>query len=127
VVNVSSHHAVLEVLERYFGGIYSGDVAQLGSTFHPRAILGGEVKGQPYYKTVEEYLDAVRNRKSPKELGEPFAMKVISVEVQGSIALAKAHCPMLGFNYFDYLSFVLLEGRWVIVSKVFTHLVNWPH
>lgn len=119
---MNSYREILTVLEAYFAGIYEGDVDRLASTFHPRAILGGEVKGHPYHKTVEEYLEVVRTRASPRSLGEPFAMTPLSIDVQGQIALAKVRCPMLGFNYIDYLSLVRLDERWVIVSKVFTHV-----
>jgi hypothetical protein len=119
---MSTHAEVLAVVDDYFTGIYRGDVERLAATFHPRAILGGEIKGEPYYKTVTEYLDGVRNRKSPSALREPFAMEVTSVEVHGEIALAKARLRMLGNDYVDFLSFVREGGRWLIVAKVFTHV-----
>jgi hypothetical protein len=116
------HDEVLAVVDDYFAGIYGGDVERLAATFHPKAILGGEIKGQPYCKTVDEYLDGVRSRRSPSDLGEPFTMVAVGVEVHGEIALVKARLQMLGYDYVDFLSFVRLEGRWVIVAKVFTHL-----
>lgn len=119
---MSAHTEVLAVVDEYFTGIYRGDVDRLAATFHPRAILGGEVKGEPYYKPVTEYLEGVRTRKSPSALGEPFAMEVRSIEVHGEVALAKARLRMLGNDYVDFLSFVRVDGRWLIVAKVFTHV-----
>jgi hypothetical protein len=119
-MEMNDHEAILSVLDRYFRGIYSGDTALLRSVFHPKATLFAEVRGQPYYKLLDEYLDGVANRKSPEELGERFLMKPVSVEVVHNIASAKVHCPMLGFNYYDYLSFVLKDGEWLIVNKLFT-------
>jgi hypothetical protein len=29
---------------------------------------------------------------------------------------------MLGFNYYDFLSLLHLDGEWQIVCKVFTHV-----
>jgi hypothetical protein len=117
-----AHEEVLAVVRDYFAGIYDGDVGRLAATFHPRAILSGEIKGAPYYKTVAEYLEGVETRQSPSELGEPFAMNAVSVEVHGEIALAKARLRMLGSDYLDFLSFVRVDGRWVITSKLFTHV-----
>jgi hypothetical protein len=122
VVNCVPHYAALKVVDTYLGALYAGDDVALGEIFHPRAILAGHVKGQPYYKSIEEYLEVVRNRTSPKALGEQFAMKVMSLEVHGAIASVKVRCPMLGFDYIDLLSLVHLDDRWMIVSKVFTHL-----
>ncbi|KRB93744.1 nuclear transport factor 2 family protein [Noviherbaspirillum sp. Root189] len=77
---------------------------------------GGPVRS----KTLDEYQNVVASRKSPKDLEEPFLMKPVTVAVIHNIAFVKAHCPMLGFNYVDYLSFVHTEGTWHIVSKMFT-------
>jgi hypothetical protein len=119
---MSVHQEILDTVQRYFESIYSGDVARLRSTFHPQAALFGEVKGQPYYKSLDDYLDAVAKRQSPQALGEDFLMKATSVDVLGPIGLVRTHCQMLGFNYVDYLSLVRSDGRWLIVNKTFTHV-----
>jgi hypothetical protein len=119
---MSPHQEVHEVVDAYLASLFDGDVERLRSTFHPGAILSGEVKGSPYYRPLDEYLEVVRNRKSPKALGETFRMQVLSVEVTGPIAFVKTHSPMLGFNYFDFLSLVRHGGRWVIAAKIFTHV-----
>jgi hypothetical protein len=118
------HQAILDVLKDYFHGIFSGDVALLKSTFHPNATLFGEVKGQPYQKSVDDYLAIVANRQSPAQLGETFQMKPLAIEILDNIAFAKTRCRMLGFNYFDYLALLRHEGRWQIVNKLFTHVTD---
>ena len=119
---VNDHQEILAVLDAYFEGIYRGDTDLLRSAFHPQACLFGAIKGQAYFKPLDDYLAAVANRQSPKALGEVFAMKPLSVEVLDDIAFAKAHCRMLGFNYYDYLSLQRHEGQWLIVNKLFTHV-----
>ncbi len=111
-----------QVIDSYFEALFDGDVERLRGIFHPRAILSGEVKGAPYYKTIDEYLSVVRDRRSPRVLGEPFHMQAVSFDIVGPIAFVKARVPMLGFNYVDFLSLVQYEGRWVIAAKVFTHV-----
>jgi hypothetical protein len=103
---MNQYQEIVAVMDRYFESIYQGDTDVLRSTFHPRATLSGEVSGQPYFKLLDEYLEVVKNRKSPKNCGEPFAMKTLAIEILDHIAFVKAHCPMLGFNYFDYLSLI---------------------
>jgi hypothetical protein len=117
---MNDHLAVLEAVSAYCKGVFTGDVDLLKSVFHPKAALFAEVRGEPYYKPFDDYLGVVANRKSPQALGEPFLMKPVSVEVTHHIAFARVHCPMLGYNYTDYLSFVREGGRWVIVNKLFT-------
>ena len=102
----------------YFKGIYLGDTALLGTAYYPGTLLFGDVKGQPYFKTLVEYLDGVKHRQSPRDSGKPFKGEIISIEVINSIAMAKVHVQMYDFNYFELLSFHLLDGKWVIVNKM---------
>jgi Putative lumazine-binding len=111
--------AITQVLENYyFKGIYEGDITVLGSTFNPGTLLFGDVKGQPYAKTLDQYLDGVKNRQSPKDSGKSFKGTVISVDVVNSIAIAKVHVKMYEFNYDEFLSFHKIEGKWLIVNKM---------
>ena len=113
---------IADVLDDYFQGIYTGNVQQLLEVFHPRCLLFGDINSTPYLKTLPEYLEGVKNRKSPQALGEPMNMKIISLEVVQNMAVVKAHVPMFEFNYYDYIS--LLKGddqKWRIVNKLFTH------
>ena len=109
-------------IKNYFEGIFYGDVAKLRSSFDNNARLYGDIKGVPYQKTLDEYLEGVENRKSPRDQGEDFAMKVLGVEVLGNAATVKLHVPMLGYNYYDHLALSLIDKEWKIVNKLFTHV-----
>ena len=104
--------------DAYFKGIYEGDVNLLGSTFYSGTLLFGDAAGKPYFKTLAQYLDGVKNRQSPKDSGKPFKGEIVSIEIIQSIAVAKVHVKMYDFNYFELLSFHKLDGNWVIVNKM---------
>ncbi len=108
----------------YFGAIYEGDTERLKSIFHPGTLLFGDVKGQPYAKTLDQYLDGVKNRQSPKDSGKPFKGTIHSIQVINSIAVAKVHVKMYDFNYDDFLSFHKIDNRWVIVNKMMTDITD---
>lgn len=112
--------ALLTTIDAYCQGIHQGDVTLLRSAFDPKAQLFGEVRGEPYYRSLDDYLAAVATRASPQSLGQPFRMTPLHVEETGNIAFAKLHCPIFDFNYIDYLSFVRRDGQWRIVNKLFT-------
>ncbi|MCF2446993.1 nuclear transport factor 2 family protein [Dyadobacter sp. CY345] len=114
--------AVSFVLQNYFKGVYTGDIVLLRQVFHPAALVAGDIKGQPYFKSLAEYLYGVENRKSPFALKETFRMEIISIEIINSIAIAKVHLPMFEFNYYDLLSLTKVGGDWVIVNKLLTHV-----
>ena len=111
--------AIAGVLDNaYFKAIYEGDVTLLGSAFYNNALLFGDVKGQPYYKTLAQYLDGVKNRQSPKDSGKPFKGEILSIKVVNSIAIAEVRVTMYDFIYHEFLSFHKMDGRWVLVNKM---------
>ncbi|MDN5283820.1 MAG: nuclear transport factor 2 family protein [Mucilaginibacter sp.] len=117
--------AISQVLEDYyFKGIYEGDVNTLNKILNPGTLLFGDVKGQPYAKTLDQYLDGVTNRQSPKGSGKPFKGTIISIEVINSIAVAKVHVKMYDFNYDELLSFHKISNHWLIVNKMITDVAE---
>ncbi|SFD48014.1 nuclear transport factor 2 family protein [Flavobacterium phragmitis] len=111
---------ITAVLMNYFNGIYNGDVPLLQSVFHPQAIIGFDLNGETHFKTVNQYLEGVKNRKSPKELGEEFKMKILSLEIINNTAVAKVQVPIFEFDYYDLLSLIVVDGKWVISNKLAT-------
>jgi hypothetical protein len=113
--------AISQVLENsYFKGVYEGDINMLRPIYHPGTLLFGDVKGQPYAKTLDLYLDGVKNRVSVKDSGKPFKGTIISIDVVNSIAVAKVHVKMYDFNYDEFLSFHKIDNHWLIVNKMIT-------
>lgn len=113
--------AITDAIENYyFKGIYEGDEMLLGSIFQPGTLLFGDVKGQPYFKTVDLYLDGVKNRQSPKDSSKPFKGEILHISVVNSIAVAELNVKMYDFNYRDFLSFHKINGKWLIVNKMLT-------
>ena len=117
--------AIIETLNIYFKGIYEGDVTLLmDKVYYPGTLLFGDVKGLPYFRTLSEYLEGVRNRQSPKDSGKPFKGEITSIEVVNSIAVAKVRVQMYDFNYSELLSFHKLDNRWVIVNKMISDIIS---
>ena len=108
--------------QNYFEGIYQGNVDLLRQIFHPGTLVFGDINGVPYAKTLEQYLDGVANRQSPKDSGKPFKGEIISIKVVNSIAIAEVKVKMYDFYYHDLLSFHQIDGHWLIVNKMLTNL-----
>src|SRR3978361_1563305 len=107
--------AIAKALEDYY---FEGDIKTLGNILNPGTLLFGDVKGQPYVKTLDQYLDGVAHRQSPKDSGKPFKGTIISIDVVNSIAVAKVQVKMYEFNYDEFLSFHKINNRWLIVNKM---------
>ena len=117
--------AISQLLEsRYFKGIYEGDTTILNTVYHPGTLLFGDVKGQPYAKTLEQYLDGVQNRQSPKDSGKPFKGEILNIHVINSIAVAEVKVTMYDFVYLEFLSFHRIDGRWLLVSKMISDIAD---
>lgn len=110
------------LITNYFNGIFNGDTAQLESCFHEHSHIYGDINDVDYLKSVNEYIEGVKSRQSPKDLNEDLKMKIIGIDIMGKIAMAKLHVPMLGYNYYDYLSLAKINKDWKIVNKIFTHV-----
>ncbi|WP_276481564.1 nuclear transport factor 2 family protein [Paraflavitalea pollutisoli] len=119
--NLTAEAAIRLALENlYFKGIFEGDLHLLEQVYVPGSLVVGDVKGVPYFKTLEQYLDGVGNRKSPRETGSPFQGEILSVSVINSIAVAEVTVKMYDFDYHEFLSFHELDGHWKIVNKMLT-------
>jgi hypothetical protein len=90
----------------------------LQQVYYPGTLLFGDVKGQPYFKTLEQYFDAVKTRQSVKDSGKEFNGEIISIKIVNSIAVAELVVKMYDFIYHDILSLHKLDGTWVIVNKM---------
>ncbi|WP_298901913.1 nuclear transport factor 2 family protein [uncultured Psychroserpens sp.] len=106
----------------YFEGIFYGNISKLNTCFHEDAYLYGDIKGVDYLKSFKAYSQGVKDRQSPNDLEETFKMSIIGIDIIGKIAMVKLHVPMLGYNYYDYLSFSKINNEWKIVNKIFTHV-----
>ena len=129
---VSSHVQKNTVMERditeikniienyYFKGIFEGNTDLLRKAFHKDALLFGDIKGVPYFKTAEQYIEGVGSRVSPEKSGKPFESKIISIDAVNSIATAKLNVRMYDFNYFNFITFNKINGEWLIINKTLT-------
>jgi quinol monooxygenase YgiN len=116
---------ISELLEgRYFKGIYEGDTTILSTVYHPGTLLFGDVKGQPYAKTLGQYLDGVAHRQSPKDSGKPFKGEILNIRVVNSIAVAEIKVTMYDFVYQEFLSFHRIDGSWLLVNKMISDIAE---
>jgi hypothetical protein len=111
---------ITRVLEDYFVGLYESDTAKLARAFHPRAHYVCATGGTLTHLTMDEYFPIVDRRPSPASRNEPRADRIISIELAGPVtALARVECAVGPKHFTDLLSFIFIDGRWQIISKVF--------
>ena len=120
-MNVADDVKALEIATwTYLDGLYEGDVEKLASVFHPTSALTQSWEGELKILTRDEWFDLVRGRVSPKDAGLERDDEILSIDVIApSIALVKARCQMPPLYFTDLLSFLKVDGAWVVAQKVY--------
>ncbi|MDK4717874.1 nuclear transport factor 2 family protein [Rhizobium sp. CNPSo 3968] len=110
---------VTAAVQSYLDALYLGDVEKFRSVFHPRAQLYSATEGNLVNLNVDAYLEMVANRPSPQEKGDTRQDEILSVTIASpTTAHARVKDVYLPKRFVDDLTFVLVDGKWQIVSKV---------
>lgn len=108
-------------IDRYADGLHNGNVETLKQAFRPEAILAGYLDKQLAIAPVQSLYDFVSQNDSPAKRGDKFAYEIVSIKASGSTAVVHlSERAYLGFNYETSFHMVKVDGRWWIVSKLFS-------
>ena len=120
-----TYDAIASALANYFDGFYESDVDTLKRIFHPACHLYSATEGPLVDDDMETVYARVAGRRAPAETGEKRLDRILAIDRSGpESALAKVHIAIGPRLYTDYLSLVLLDGRWQIISKTYTFVAR---
>lgn len=112
--------AVTEALSLYFDGLYHSDIKRLARVFHLKAQYVCATDDPLLHLGMDAYFPIVDKRPSPASMGEPRRDEIVSIDFAGPVtAIARVHCAIGPKFFTDLLTFVHVDGRWQIISKVF--------
>ncbi|CAB4947549.1 unannotated protein [freshwater metagenome] len=111
---------IQNLIDDYFEVIHAQDMELFDRVFHPSCCLysaqGGELVLRPYVV----YREQVANRQSPKELGNTRRDQVLMIDqISDTLALVRVQLEMFGAVMQDYLNIVYLDGKWVVMAKMY--------
>jgi Putative lumazine-binding len=119
-VHSAEFEAVAAVIGDYFDGLYHSDTTRLARVFHPKAQYVCATDGTLLHRTMAEYFPVVDARPAPAARGEERKDRILSIEFAGPVtARATLNCAIGDRFFTDWLTFIKLEGRWQVISKVF--------
>lgn len=104
-------------LEAYLRGHATGSQEAFREAFHPDARVWGMRGGALIQMTAEEYIG--RASGSPAADEAQRRRWIESVDVSGDTAIAKIVLDYPTVRFVDYMTLARIEGRWVIVHKMF--------
>ena len=118
---MSEDRAAIEAgVKTYLDGLYEGDADKLAEVFHPTSTLTYEENGALMPLPRDQWLDAVRNRPSPRSRGLPRHDQVLQIDqASATMAFVKLKCAIPPRFFTDYLCFLKVENRWQVAQKVF--------
>ncbi len=116
----ASYAEITGILSDYFDGLYHSDTSKLSKVFHRMAHYACVTDGVFQRLTMDEYFPMVDRRASPASRSELRNDRIVSIEFGGPVtAFARAECSIGPKFFTDFLTFVFVDGRWQIISKVF--------
>ena len=109
--------AIRAPLEAYLRGHATGRADEFRPAFHPDAQLWGMRNGTLIRMTAEEYI----NRASGAPAADEAQRRrwIESIDVTGDTAVAKIVLDYPAVRFTDYMALSRIDGRWVIVNKMF--------
>jgi hypothetical protein len=118
-------NAIELAVQTYLDGLYEGDADKLASVFHETSALTYEQEGKVSVLPLAQWLKAVRERPAPKAKGLPRDDAILWVDQSGpTTAFVKVKCQIPPRFFTDYLNLLKVDGRWVVVQKVFATVVR---
>ena len=112
--------AIEAVVQTYLDGLYEGDADKLAAAFHPTSALTQWWEGELKVTPRDAWLEAVRNRPSPRKLGLSRADEILSIDQVGpEMAHVKLRCAIPPRHFTDLLALLKIDGRWQVAQKVF--------
>ena len=112
--------AIEEVVQTYLDGLYEGDTQKLARVFHETSALTGDIDGKLTIVRRDKWLDAVKNRPSPKSQNLSRHDEILEIDIAGpTTAFVKVKCAIPPRFFTDYLSFLKIDGRWQVAQKIY--------
>jgi Putative lumazine-binding len=119
--------AIRQTVQYYFDGGKNRDSVALRKAFHPDARMLFAKDGKLVVVPIGEYIARVAGtRPKPGEV-DSTRRRVTSVDVTGDAAIARIELQRPDMVVTDYMSLLKVNGRWQIVTKIFTRGTRPEH
>ncbi len=116
--------AIQSTLQTYFDVMYECDMAKFDQVFHPACSLFTAGGATLVVRPFSTYREEMKARTPPKLLGQTRAMEtIVKIDMlSNDIALAQVRVQIHDKLYADNLNLVQVDGRWMVVAKIYHHL-----
>lgn len=117
---MNDEQLIRAVIQTYFDGMYESSADKIRAAFHENATLAGYLPDGFHQMPAGDFAGFVASQQpSPKAAGAPIRLDVVSLDIAGNTAVARVRDDYLGLTFLDTLSFIKVDGRWSIFTKLF--------
>ncbi|WP_085031516.1 nuclear transport factor 2 family protein [Ensifer aridi] len=114
---MSEEQAISAVVHLYVDGMAFANEGALRKAFHPNASIVGNTEGAIEWLTRDAFIAAVVREGSAPPGTQPL-MEIETIHITDDAASVKVIDEFAGALYTDYLSLLKVDGRWLIINKV---------
>ncbi|EJM65142.1 nuclear transport factor 2 family protein [Pseudomonas sp. GM55] len=107
-----------QVVRHYVEGMVFANEALLRQAFHPDCRIIGHFQKVLEWASLDEFVVAIKAEIPAPAGTQPF-WQVINLDVTGDAAAVKVIDDFAGIRFTDYLSLLKVDGRWVIINKLY--------
>ena len=120
----ASYDEISQAMRAYFDGFYNGDVDMLKEVFHPSCHLFTASDGPLQDDDMETVYGRVAGRPTGASQNDMRQDRILSIDKSGpESALVKVNIAIGPKLFTDYLNFLKIDGRWQIISKIYTYVL----
>ena len=111
---------VKEVLQMYFDGCAGGDAEKIAKVFHDGShVYGLSENGKILDSDKDAFVKIIGSFKPDGQT--PRQDEILSIDFTGeNTAVARVKIRVGNILFTDILSFIQLEGKWGVISKVYS-------
>jgi len=109
---------IKEVLDLYFQGYQQASTELIQKAFHANTRLMSVEDGKLETTEMKDWLKNLEDRRIRGDIRKG-RMVIKSIDVKDYAALAKVEMTFEKFIFTDYLSLLLIEGKWMVVGKIY--------
>ena len=115
---MSDEQAISAVVHLYVDGMAFANEGALRKAFHPDAAIIGNYQGALEWMMRDGFIKAILDTGAAPPGTQP-EMDVQMIDITGDAATVKVIDSFAGERFSDYLSLVKIDGRWLIVNKIY--------
>jgi hypothetical protein len=120
--------AIQTTLQTYFDVMYECDMTKFDEVFHPACSLFTAEGGSLVIKPYANYRQEMQVRTPPRSRGQSRALEtIVKLDMLSpEIALAQVRVQIHEKLFVDNLNLIRVDGRWMVVAKIYHHIGPAP-